>query len=83
MRYPSLIRPEGPWLHPLIASESDMYDLATSWGGRFHPGVSSRIVRGHKARSTQGLFDEFAAAPPVPLLLWGELERVRRVPRRP
>jgi hypothetical protein len=53
-----LLRPERPWLHVLVAPESDACDLAAAPPGR----VVSRVIRGHKARTTAALFDEFAAA---------------------
>jgi len=62
MEFERLLSPEGPWLHQLVVSESDLCDLAVRLDGPSHPGVTCRTVRGSKARSTQGLFDEFAAA---------------------
>jgi RNAse (barnase) inhibitor barstar len=58
----SVLRPEGPWLHPFVAVESEACDrlgkLQTAGSAR----VVCRTIRGCKARTTAALFDEFAAA---------------------
>jgi hypothetical protein len=65
MRIERLLRVEGPWLHVFLATESDLCDAL--WQLQ-RPGSAAtlrlvpRIIRGHKARTTQALFDEFAAA---------------------
>jgi hypothetical protein len=57
-----LVEPTGPWLHLLVASESDVCDRA--WALQRSPSdkVAARLIRGQKARTTAALFDEFAAA---------------------
>ena len=62
MEFERLLSPEGPWLHQLVVSESGPLRPRGPPRRNFHPGVTCRTVRGSKARSTQGLFDEFAAA---------------------
>ena len=57
-----LLKLERPWLHRLVATESQLCDLNLQLVQITKPRVVSRVVRGHKCRSTQALFDEFAAA---------------------
>jgi hypothetical protein len=57
-----LLRPERPWLHVLVANESEACDLRTALPETPPGRVAFRVVRGHKARTTAALFDEFAAA---------------------
>jgi hypothetical protein len=57
-----LLRPEGPWLHLLVATEADACDFLWSVE-RSAPGrIVARVLRGRKAATLTGLFDEFAAA---------------------
>ena len=55
-----LLQLRPPWLHLLVATESEACDLRASLPdtGR----VVFRMIRGNKARTKSGLFDEFAAA---------------------
>ena len=62
MELDRLLRPERPWLHLLVATESDAYDLLAALPGARECRVTSRVLRGHKMRTTAALFDEFAAA---------------------
>jgi hypothetical protein len=62
MKTNPLLQTKGPWLHLLLASESEacdrMWALPTSTSSQ----VVARLIRGHKAKTTEALFDEFAAA---------------------
>jgi hypothetical protein len=62
MDFPVALRPEPPWLHLLVATEPDACALLTALPQTEVDGPVSRWIRGHKARSTAALFDEFAAA---------------------
>src|SRR5581483_57294 len=58
-----LLRPEGPWLHPFVASESDAWDfvmLGLPQAGEVR--LACRTIRGRKSRTKPSLFDESAAA---------------------
>jgi RNAse (barnase) inhibitor barstar len=57
-----VLRPEGPWLHPFVASTSDAYDRVRALQKAGETRVACRTIRGRKARTMQALFDEFAAA---------------------
>ncbi len=57
-----VLRPEGPWFHPLVATTSDAYDRVRALQKTGETRVAYRTIRGQKARTTQALFDEFAAA---------------------
>ncbi len=58
----ALLRPDGPWLHPLVATVSDAWDLLQSLSKGGKTRVAGRLVRGKKMRTTPSLYDEFAAA---------------------
>lgn len=62
MKLEPLLRSHEPWLHLLLASESDacnaLWALARSSQGR----AVCRVVRGHKATTDRAFFDECAAA---------------------
>lgn len=58
----ALLRPEGPWLHPFVATISDAWDLLQSLPKVGKTRVVGRLVRGKKMRTTQGVYGEFAAA---------------------
>ena len=57
-----LLRPNGPWLHPFVATVSDAYDYLQSLSNEAKKQVVARVVRGKKMRTTPALYDEFAAA---------------------
>jgi Barstar (barnase inhibitor) len=57
-----LLKSERPWLHLLVAAESDACDLVAALPGVRQGREAARVIRGHKARTTAALFDEFAAA---------------------
>jgi RNAse (barnase) inhibitor barstar len=57
-----VLRPEGPWLHPFVATTSDACDRVWALQKAGETRVACRTIRGQKARTTQALFDEFAAA---------------------
>ena len=62
MKLDPLLRSHEPWLHVLLASESDacnaLWALERSSEGR----AVCRVVRGHKATTEPAFFDECAAA---------------------
>jgi hypothetical protein len=58
----SILRPEGPWLHPFVATESEAFDRVAKLQHAQGTRVVCRTIRGRKARTTASLFDEFAAA---------------------
>lgn len=51
----------------LFALEGDDQAIGTALAGWSESGLTCRVVRGHKMRNLQGLFDEFAAALQFPL----------------
>jgi Barstar (barnase inhibitor) len=53
---------EPPWLHRVTASESALCDISLRINRLADSGAVCRVIRGAKARSSQSLFDEFAAA---------------------
>jgi Barstar (barnase inhibitor) len=57
-----LLGPDGPWLRLLVTTESDACDLLEGLVRAQGPRLAVRRVRGNKARTTQGWFDECAAA---------------------
>jgi hypothetical protein len=61
MRLEMLDQVAGKWLHVQTIGDSQFYDQAWQ-AARERPRYVSRVVRGHKARTTGALFDEFAAA---------------------
>jgi RNAse (barnase) inhibitor barstar len=62
MALEALLRPDGPWLHPLVDPDSATWDLLQSLPNIGKARVAVRLVRGKKMRTTPALFDEFAAA---------------------
>jgi hypothetical protein len=58
----TILRPEGPWLHLFVATESDACDLLRGLLKVDKPRLAARRVRGNKARTAQAWFDECAAA---------------------
>ena len=60
MKSNPLLQPKGPWLHVLVATESETCDRIAAL---CRPAmVVARLIRGHKATTTGALFDQFAAA---------------------
>jgi hypothetical protein len=57
-----LLRPDPPWLHLLIATESEACDLLGALPGSAPGTTAYRMIRGQKAKTAAELFDEFAAA---------------------
>jgi hypothetical protein len=62
MKSNSLLQPKAPWLHLLVASESEVCDRMLAMQESASGKVVARLIRGHKAKRTAVLFDEFAAA---------------------
>jgi len=61
MNLEQLHLPKGPWLHVLVGHESAACDLAWDFAKSARHAVA-RVIRGQKARTTNDLFDEVAAA---------------------
>lgn len=57
-----IVSAAGPWLHPFVASESAAWDFLVSLSSMEKPRVIGRRVRGNKARTVQGWFDECSAS---------------------
>jgi hypothetical protein len=55
----TLWKPDSPRLHELVVEPSRAYELAWALAS---DGMTTRVVRGRKMRSVDGLFDEVAAA---------------------
>lgn len=62
MKANPLLQPKGPWLHVLVATESETCDRLAALRKPASAMVVARLIRGHKARTAAALFDEFAAA---------------------
>jgi RNAse (barnase) inhibitor barstar len=62
MKANPLLLPKGPWLHVLVATESETWDRMLALQQSTSPVVAARRIRGHKAMTSAALFDEFAAA---------------------
>ncbi len=62
MAIDALFRPDGPWLHPVVAADKGGWDILESLQKRSELRVAARVVRGNKMRTTPAFFDEFAAA---------------------
>jgi RNAse (barnase) inhibitor barstar len=56
------LRPNGPWLHVLVASASEATDAARALQRAGAGRVAVRLLRGRKMRTVAGVFDEMAAA---------------------
>ncbi|MGL4745925.1 MAG: barstar family protein [Dermatophilaceae bacterium] len=56
----------APEFHPLLL-EGDRQAIGSAVSGWVESGLAARVVRGRKARTLGGLFDEFAAALQFPL----------------
>ena len=61
MKANPLLQPKAPWLHLLVATESETWDRMLALQQLTSP-VAARRIRGHKGLTTGALFDEFAAA---------------------
>ena len=62
MKTNPLLQPKGPWLHLLVAAESEVCDRIGALQKSASAMVEARLIRGHKMRTAGALFDEFAAA---------------------
>ncbi len=62
MKLDPLLRSREPWLHVLLAGESNAYDVLGALERSSEKRTVCRVVRGHKATTTQAFFDECAAA---------------------
>jgi hypothetical protein len=62
MKVNPLLHPKEPWLHVLVANESEACDRIRSLQNSSSSKVVARLIRGLKAKTTGALFDEFAAA---------------------
>jgi hypothetical protein len=61
MQLNRLLRPEKVWLHLLLASEDQAYQLSRALEQSAPGQVVSRVIRGHKAQTKAALLDESAA----------------------
>jgi hypothetical protein len=57
-----LLRAEGPWLYPFVATETAAWEFLVSLSARESPRMVARRVRGNKARTVPDWFDECSAA---------------------
>jgi len=58
-----ILQANGPWLHPVIATEAESCDLVAELSkAAANPRVVCRRIRGNKARTVQSWFDECSAA---------------------
>jgi hypothetical protein len=62
MKLDSLLRSREPWLHVLLAGESDVCDALWSLERSSKGCAVCRVVRGHKATTEPAFFGECAAA---------------------
>jgi len=62
MKANPLLQPKEPWLHILVASESEACDRIRALQNGSSSKVVARLIRGLKAKTTRALFDEIAAA---------------------
>jgi hypothetical protein len=62
MKFDLLLEPKAPWLHLLQMTESEAYDRMRAIPRAGTPSVAARLIRGQKATTAAGLFNEFAAA---------------------
>ena len=61
MKLDPLLRSREPWLHVLLASESDAYDVLGALERSSKRRAVCRVVRGNKATTKPAFFDECAA----------------------
>jgi hypothetical protein len=62
MKLDPLLRCHEPWLHVLLANESDACNALWALQRSSHGRAQCRVVRGHKATTEAAFFDECAAA---------------------
>jgi RNAse (barnase) inhibitor barstar len=62
MNLQPLTRPQGPWLHLLVASPSDACDAVGGLERDAPLRLVARVIRGRKAKTVAAFFDECAAA---------------------
>ncbi len=62
MKLDSFLRSREPWLHVLLAGESDACDALWALERSSEKRTVCRVVRGHKATTKPAFFDECAAA---------------------
>ena len=62
MKLDALLRTREPWLHVLVAGESDACDALWALERSSEKRTVCRVVRGHKATTKPAFFDECAAA---------------------
>ena len=77
MKLDPLLRSREPWLHVLLAGESDVCDALWALERSSEGRAVCRVVRGHKATTEPGFFDECAAAWQFPCYFgenWDALE---------
>ena len=77
MKLDPLLRSREPWLHVLLAGESDVCDALWSLERSSKGRAVCRVVRGHKAITEADFFDECAAAWQFPYYFgenWDALE---------
>src|SRR5437588_13069294 len=67
MNLERLTRPEGPWLHLLVATPADLSDAVRRLELTAPGPAAARVVRGGKATTAAAFFDECAAAWQFPL----------------
>src|SRR5438552_17320122 len=57
-----LLQRSKDWLHVLIASEAEAREALTALAVANEKHAACRVLRGHKCRTSDQLFDEFGAA---------------------
>jgi len=62
MKFDQLLRTREPWLHVVLAGESDACDALRALERSSEGRAVCRVVRGHKATTEPAFFDECAAA---------------------
>jgi hypothetical protein len=62
-----LTRPDGPWLHLLVAPPADVSNAVRAVERKAPLRVAARVIRGTKAVTVPALFDECSAALQFPL----------------
>jgi hypothetical protein len=62
MKLKRLLKVEKPWLHVLIATDEEAWDMLNTLPDAAKERVVGRMVRGQKARTTADFFNDCAAA---------------------